>query len=149
MWASELLTNALSVWFRSWTFLTHSLVHIHEKAKIAGKITSVNLVNWWPSDIVPQHQRHRCCQRLQWRHLASLPVEHYLEWSEITDVKTENCKRIKSCQGKLKNLEQKHFDPNNSYATYFTTDDLNIHFTAFYWIYCLVRISSFCNALGN
>ena len=48
MWTSRLITNVLSVWFLTspehfhWAFLIDSLVHIHQKAKIAGRIASAN-----------------------------------------------------------------------------------------------------------
>ena len=42
MWLSELLTNALKARFFSWTFPNSSLVHIHQKEKITGKIASVH-----------------------------------------------------------------------------------------------------------
>ena len=41
MWTSVLITNVLSPWFLTWTFLTNSLFYIHQKERIAAKISSV------------------------------------------------------------------------------------------------------------
>ena len=42
MWMSELITNVLSAYFLTWTFLTVLLVHICQEEKTAGEIAGVN-----------------------------------------------------------------------------------------------------------